>query len=73
VSTDVAYGLPIAMAMAAARNGKGSDTAARNQTNRGRLMFFAPWCEVDVSQSYVNAGKSIIDQSDSTNSTIRRR
>ena len=29
-----AYGFPIAMAIAAARNGNGSDTAARNQTNR---------------------------------------
>ena len=29
----VPYGFPIAMAMAAARNGNGSDTAARNQTN----------------------------------------
>jgi len=31
------YGLPIAMAMAAARNGNGSDTAARNQTKRAGI------------------------------------
>ena len=31
------YGLPMAMAMAAARNGNGSDTAARNQTNRAGM------------------------------------
>ena len=31
------YGLPIAIAMAAARNGNGSDTAARNQTNRAGM------------------------------------
>jgi hypothetical protein len=30
-------GLPIAIAIAAARNGNGSDTAARNQTNRGGM------------------------------------
>jgi hypothetical protein len=32
-----AYGFPIAMAMAAARNGNGSDTAARNQTKRAGM------------------------------------
>ena len=32
-----AYGLPIAIAMAAARNGNGSDTAARNQTKRAGM------------------------------------
>jgi hypothetical protein len=31
------YGRPIAIAMAAARNGNGSDTAARNQTNRAGM------------------------------------
>jgi hypothetical protein len=31
------HGLPIAMAIAAARNGNGSDTAARNQTNRAGM------------------------------------
>jgi hypothetical protein len=31
------YGLPIAIAIAAARNGNGSDTAARNQTNRAGM------------------------------------
>ena len=31
------YGRPIAMAIAAARNGNGSDTAARNQTNRAGM------------------------------------
>ena len=31
------YGFPMAMAMAAARNGNGSDTAARNQTNRAGM------------------------------------
>ncbi len=31
------HGLPIAMAMAAARNGNGKDTAARNQTNRAGM------------------------------------
>lgn len=31
------YGFPIAMAMAAARNGNGSDTAARNQTKRAGM------------------------------------
>jgi len=31
------HGFPIAMAMAAARNGNGSDTAARNQTNRAGM------------------------------------
>jgi hypothetical protein len=30
-------GFPIAIAMAAARNGNGSDTAARNQTNRAGM------------------------------------
>jgi hypothetical protein len=33
----VAYGFPIAIAIAAARNGNGSDTAARNQTNRAGM------------------------------------
>jgi hypothetical protein len=32
-----AYGFPIAIAMAAARNGNGSDTAARNQTKRAGM------------------------------------
>ena len=32
-----AYGLPIAIAIAAARNGNGSDTAARNQTKRAGM------------------------------------
>ena len=32
-----AYGFPIAIAMAAARKGNGSDTAARNQTNRAGM------------------------------------
>ena len=32
-----AYGFPIAIAMAAARNGNGTDTAARNQTNRAGM------------------------------------
>ena len=31
------HGLPIAIAIAAARNGNGSDTAARNQTNRAGM------------------------------------
>jgi hypothetical protein len=31
------HGRPMAMAMAAARNGNGSDTAARNQTNRAGM------------------------------------
>ena len=31
------HGFPIAIAMAAARNGNGSDTAARNQTNRAGM------------------------------------
>ena len=31
------YGFPIAIAMAAARNGNGSDTAARNQTKRAGM------------------------------------
>jgi hypothetical protein len=31
------YGLPIAIAIAAARNGNGSDTAALNQTNRAGM------------------------------------
>jgi hypothetical protein len=31
------HGLPIAMAMAAARKGNGKDTAARNQTNRAGM------------------------------------
>ena len=31
------YGLPIAMAIAAARNGIGRDTAARNQTKRAGM------------------------------------
>jgi hypothetical protein len=31
------YGLPIAIAIAAATNGNGSDTAARNQTNRAGM------------------------------------
>jgi hypothetical protein len=31
------HGFPIAMATAAARNGNGSDTAARNQTNRAGM------------------------------------
>jgi hypothetical protein len=31
------YGRPMAMAIAAARNGNGSDTAARNQTNRAGM------------------------------------
>jgi len=30
-------GFPIAMAMAAARNGKGTETAARNQTKRAGM------------------------------------
>jgi len=34
---DRCHGLPIAMAIAAARNGNGSDTAARNQTNRAGM------------------------------------
>jgi hypothetical protein len=32
-----AYGFPIAMAMAAATNGNGTDTVARNQTNRAGM------------------------------------
>jgi hypothetical protein len=32
-----AHGFPIAIAMAAARNGNGSDTAARNQTKRAGI------------------------------------
>jgi hypothetical protein len=31
------YGFPIAIAMAAARNGNGSDTVARNQTKRAGM------------------------------------
>jgi hypothetical protein len=31
------YGFPIAIAIAAARNGNGSDTAARNQTKRAGM------------------------------------
>ena len=31
------HGRPIAIAIAAARNGNGSDTAARNQTNRAGM------------------------------------
>ena len=31
------YGFPIAIAIAAARNGNGTDTAARNQTNRAGM------------------------------------
>ena len=31
------HGLPIPMAIAAARNGNGKDTAARNQTNRAGM------------------------------------
>src|SRR5713226_7397517 len=31
------HGLPIAIAIAAARNGNGTDTAARNQTNRAGM------------------------------------
>ena len=37
VSASSIYGLPIAIAMAAATNGNGSDTAARNQTNRAGM------------------------------------
>jgi hypothetical protein len=33
----IAYGLPMTMAMAAARNGNGIETAARNQTNRAGM------------------------------------
>ena len=33
----ICYGLPMTMAMAAARNGNGIETAARNQTNRAGM------------------------------------
>ena len=37
VHRDRLYGFPIAMAMAAARNGNGTETAARNQTKRAGM------------------------------------
>ena len=36
-SRQALYGLPITIAIAAARNGNGTDTAARNQTNRAGM------------------------------------
>ena len=37
-----AYGFPIAIAIAAARNGAGTETAARNQTNRAGMNGIPP-------------------------------